>query len=136
MIAQPPDHPTIASFNDFRPLWLLAFAVAVVPLPCAGAERIGIFQQHLNVGQVGLPGIADFDATRQVYRVEGSGENMWSGIDAFHFVHEQLSGDFDLSVRISWPKAGGNAHRKACLMIRQSLSPMRPMLTPWCTATA
>ena len=51
---------------------------------------------------------------------------MWSGIDAFHFVHEQLSGDFDLSARISWPKAGGNAHRKACLMIRQSLATNAP----------
>jgi len=51
---------------------------------------------------------------------------MWSGTDAFHFVHKQLSGDFDLSARISWPKAGGNAHRKTCLMIRQSLAPDAP----------
>ena len=61
-----------------------------------------------------------------MYRVAGGGENMWFGTDAFHFVYRQLTGDFDLSAGISWPKAGGNAHRKACLMIRQSLAPDAP----------
>ena len=61
-----------------------------------------------------------------MYRVTGGGENMWFGTDAFHFVYKPLAGDFDLSAEISWPEAGGNAHRKACLMIRQSLAPDSP----------
>ena len=45
---------------------------------------------------------------------------------AHSFVYNQVSGDFDLSARISWPKAGGNTHRKACLMIRQTLAADSP----------
>lgn len=116
----------MASFSRLLPLPLLAFGIAVASLPCAAAGQIGIFEQHADIGQVGLPGDADFDAVSQVYRVKGGGENMWSGTDAFHFVYKQLAGDFDLSARISWPKAGGNAHRKACLMIRQTLAPDSP----------
>ncbi|MHB1034080.1 MAG: TolB family protein [Pirellulales bacterium] len=114
------------SFNHLRPVQLIAIAIAAVPLPSAQAGEPGIFERYADVGQVGLPGSADFDAARHVYRVKGGGENMWFGTDAFQFVHKQISGDFDLSSRIAWPKAGGNAHRKACLMIRQSLAPDAP----------
>jgi WD40 repeat protein len=34
-----------------------------------------------------------------------------------------MSGDLSFSASVRWPKPGGNAHRKACLMIRQSLEP-------------
>jgi TolB protein len=101
--------------------WQLLVLV-VVGLPHAQAGQLGIFEHHADVGDVGLRGSVDFAAASQGYRVTGGGENMWFGTDAFHFVHKQISGDFDLTARISWPQAGGNAHRKACLMIRQSLA--------------
>jgi TolB protein len=34
-----------------------------------------------------------------------------------------MSGDFALKAALAFPTAGGNAHRKACLMIRQNLRP-------------
>jgi Tol biopolymer transport system component len=48
---------------------------------------------------------------------------MWFTNDAFHFVSKTISGDFLLrsGIELDWPKPGANAHRKACLMIRQSL---------------
>jgi hypothetical protein len=47
---------------------------------------------------------------------------MWFTNDAFHFVWKRVSGDFAFQTAIEWPRGGGNAHRKACLMIRQSLT--------------
>jgi hypothetical protein len=60
------------------------------------------------------------------YVVSGGGENMWFTNDAFHFVWKRVSGDFDLQAAIQWRDSGGNAHRKACLMIRQSLDADSP----------
>jgi TolB protein len=55
--------------------------------------------------------------------IAGGGENMWSTNDAFHFVWKRLSGDFALQAAIEFVGSGGNAHRKACLMVRQTLAP-------------
>ena len=46
---------------------------------------------------------------------------MWSTNDAFHFVWMKVSGDLSLSADISLIGTNGNAHRKACLIVRQSL---------------
>src|SRR5260370_26187711 len=46
---------------------------------------------------------------------------MWVGTDAFQFAWEKMSGDVTLSADISFLGSGGNAHRKAVLMIRQNL---------------
>jgi hypothetical protein len=48
---------------------------------------------------------------------------MWFTNDAFHFTWKQMSGDFALKAGIQWLTSGGNAHRKACLLVRQTLSP-------------
>jgi hypothetical protein len=48
---------------------------------------------------------------------------MWSTNDAFHFNWVPVSGDFELSAAISWLGTGGDPHRKACLLARQSLEP-------------
>ncbi len=48
---------------------------------------------------------------------------MWFTNDAFHSVWKKVSGDVSLAADISFPASGGNAHRKACLLIRQSLDP-------------
>jgi Tol biopolymer transport system component/regulation of enolase protein 1 (concanavalin A-like superfamily) len=48
---------------------------------------------------------------------------MWFTNDAFHFVWKEMSGDFTLTADVRWPGTNGNPHRKACLVIRQSLAP-------------
>jgi hypothetical protein len=63
----------------------------------------------------------DYDAAKGTYTVAGSGENMWFGKDAYQFVWKKVSGDLALSADIGFVGSGGNAHRKAVLMIRQSL---------------
>lgn len=84
---------------------------------------LGLFEGHGDVGTVGVPGSVAYDRTAQSYLVTGGGENMWFAEDALHFVWKKVSGDVTLAADIRWVGAGGNAHRKACLLIRQSLDP-------------
>lgn len=85
-------------------------------------QSTGAFSDHDDIGSVGKTGSMRYDSAKGEYLVSGSGENMWFTNDAFHFAYARLSGDFTLTADIRWVGAGGNAHRKACLMIRQSLN--------------
>ncbi|HKS37052.1 MAG TPA: hypothetical protein VJW76_07675, partial [Verrucomicrobiae bacterium] len=87
------------------------------------ATAPGLFENHNDVGSVAKPGAVEYDAGRGVYTVTGGGANMWSTNDAFHYVWKQVSGDVALAADIRFVGAGGDPHRKACLLIRQTLDP-------------
>jgi Tol biopolymer transport system component len=89
------------------------------PSPSAGS--VGIFEGHGDVGTVLHPGSVSFDPASRSYTVAGSGANMWFAEDAFQFVWKRASGDLSVSADVSFLGAGTDPHRKACLMIRQSL---------------
>ena len=55
------------------------------------------------------------------HRITGGGANMWNAVDAFYFVWKQASGDMTLSADVQWVGASAVGHRKAAVMIRQSL---------------
>lgn len=82
---------------------------------------IGQFEKNADIGDVGKPGSVEYDKDQKSYTITGGGENMWATEDAFHFVWKQVSGDISLAADISWIGTAGNAHRKACLLIRQNL---------------
>ena len=92
------------------------------------AEKIGDFDGQTDIGTVNLKGDAQFDAETKQYTVTGSGENMWAGEDAFHFLWRKTSGNQRLSTAIAWAGTGGHEHRKAGLMIRQSLDADSPYI--------
>ena len=102
------------------------FALIFQATGAAGAGQIVVFPEQRDIGSVGKPGSATFDAADSAYRVTGGGENMWFTNDALHFAWTRVSGDFDLSAAIEWLGSGGNAHRKACLIARQGLDPDSP----------
>jgi TolB protein len=87
---------------------------------------LGLFQNHGDVGTVLRAGSAQFDAAHLTYTLSGSGENMWFTADAFQFAWKQVSGDVALTADITFPESKGNPHRKAVLMIRQSLDADSP----------
>ncbi len=93
-----------------------------LPWVAVGAS-LGIFQGESDIGRPAKPGQTGFDAASGTYTVSGGGENMWFTNDAFHFVWKRLSGNFVLEAAIAWEGTGGNAHRKACLVVRQDLTP-------------
>src|SRR5579859_7848642 len=97
--------------------YLLAFTGAMQ----AQSASVGIFEGHSDVGTVLHPGSIDYDKSKQSYTITGSGENMWSVADAFQFVWKKMSGDVSLTADISFLTKTGNEHKKAVLMLRQSL---------------
>ena len=82
---------------------------------------LGIFEAHTDVGTVLHPGSVDYDAAKKTYTISGSGENMWLAEDAFQFAWKKVSGDVTLTADISFLTTTGNEHKKAVLMLRQSL---------------
>jgi Tol biopolymer transport system component len=91
------------------------------PAPARPTAKLGIFEGNGDVGKVLHTGSATYDQNRQAYTVSGSGENMWFTRDAFHFVWMKVTGDLALAADIAFQGKGREPHRKACLMIRQSL---------------
>ena len=110
--------------------WALVIASTLMPL-CAvsvtadqnAPGHLGLFEGHGDVGTVLHPGSASYDDAKKTFTVSGSGENMWLNADAFYFVWQKVSGDVALTANISFLGTGGNEHRKAVLMVRQSLDP-------------
>ena len=82
----------------------------------------GIFEGSGDVGTVKTPGSVEYDAAKQIYTISASGYNMWFEKDAFQFAWKKVSGDVTLTADISFLGKGVQEHRKAVLMIRQTLS--------------
>ena len=90
-----------------------------------GAQSpVGIFDAQTGIGRGN--GSASYDADRQTYLVEGSGQNMWNDRDDFHFVWKRMAGNFILSTRASFIGAGIDPHRKIGWSIRPTLETNTP----------
>src|SRR5258706_8000892 len=87
------------------------------------AAQIGVFENTSDIGQPARPGSVIFNAADNSYLVAGGGANMWFTNDSFRFVWKKVSGDFALRSAIEFTGTQGNPHRKACLVVRQSLEP-------------
>jgi len=90
------------------------------------AAGVGIFDSDGSVGETPKKGSAEYNAAAGEYRVTGGGANIWAATDAFHFVWKRLSGDVTLTADVQFSGAGAAAHRKAVLMVRQTLEPDSP----------
>lgn len=90
---------------------------STAPIPMT----VGIFEGHEDIGKVLHTGSVEYDAAKGSYTIAGSGENMWFAADGFQFVWKKVSGDVTLTADISFIGKGVNEHRKAVLMVRQSL---------------
>jgi len=95
--------------------------LAGASLASGGTPDLGVFIGHGDIGSVARAGSVEHDSKTGVYLVSGGGENMWFTNDACHFVWKRVEGDVRLAADIRWPATGGHAHRKACLVLRQSL---------------
>jgi hypothetical protein len=101
---------------------LLALAV-IVAFAQTSTNDLGIFTNEGGVGQTPLGCKAKYDAAKGEYTITGGGANVWGASDAFYFVWKNVSGDVTLTADIQWVGTSAAEHRKAMLMIRQSLDP-------------
>ena len=98
--------------------WILsAFTLA----SCSNKPGLGIFEGNGDIGNVGHPGSVEFNPSDSSYTVSGGGTNMWFNSDEFYYVWKKVSGDISIAADIKWVGEGAEPHRKACLIIRQSL---------------
>jgi hypothetical protein len=112
--------------RKFQSLGLVALLVCAFPvsrISCLAQTpgSVGVFESHSDVGTVLHEGSVDFDAVKRSYTISGSGENMWLAADAFQFVWKKMSGDVTLTADIGFLTKTGNEHKKAVLMVRQSM---------------
>src|SRR5579863_6151970 len=110
--------------------YLLAYFCSIIfclpPGLCraqSNSGRTGVFEGQADVGAVSPPGVSTYDAGNGAYTVAAAGANLWSTVDAFHFVWKKVSGDVSLTASMTFPAATGDPspHRKALLMFRQML---------------
>ena len=87
------------------------------------APALGAFTDQGDIGVVSRPGTAVYDSSAGTYTVGASGANMWFKQDAMHYLWRQASGDLSLAADIGFVGASTQPHRKACLVIRQNLTP-------------
>ena len=102
---------------------LLGLGVAVALPQTSG---LGIFTNEGSVGQTPPGCKAEYDTSKGEYRITGGGANMWGATDAFYFVWKKASGDVTLTADIQWVGTSAAEHRKAVLILRQSLDPGSP----------
>jgi TolB protein len=100
------------------PVVLLCAAIGL----CSAAD-LGLFKASGDIGETPRKGAAGFDQKAGEYRITGGGANIWGTVDAFHYVWKRVSGDVTFSADVHFLGEGAVAHRKAALMIRQSLDP-------------
>ena len=103
-----------------RQFTALALLVGLA-LPVAVRAQVGIFEASGDVGTVLHKGSVEYNEARKSYKITASGENVWGTADAFYFVWKKVSGDVSVTADISFANTTGEAHKKAMLMIRQSL---------------
>lgn len=105
----------------------LLFFCFVLPAGAGNADQVtGIFAGQQDVGTVLHAGSLKYDPAAQTYTISASGENIWLTKDAYYFVWKKMSGDVSLGADVSFLGAGKNPHRKAVLMIRQTLDSDSP----------
>ena len=106
--------------------WIALLVIAVMMsggVAIAQTGDLGIFTNQGSVGQT-PPGVAaHYDAGKSEYRITGGGANVWGTADAFYFAWKKASGDITLTADVQWVGTSSAEHRKAMLMVRQSLDP-------------
>jgi hypothetical protein len=101
----------------------LVMMLAFVAVSQTQTNDLGLFTNQGSVGQTPPGDIAHYDPAKGEYRITGGGANVWGTSDAFYFVWKKASGDMTLSADVQWVGTSTAEHRKAVLMIRQSLEP-------------
>jgi hypothetical protein len=97
---------------------MMAAAIMLSPVMIA---QPGIFEGHGDVGAVLHPGSVEYDSAQKTYRITASGENIWGTADALQFAWKKVSGDVSVTAEVAFTTTTGDPHKKAVLMVRQSL---------------
>lgn len=104
-----------------RKATLTIFTICLMAYSSISQNPAGIFEHTADVGPVRHAGSASYDPETQVYRLAGSGANIWYAKDEFHFACKKLNGDFILQARGRLLGEGVDPHRKFGWMVRTGM---------------
>lgn len=86
----------------------------------AQAGKLGVFTNAGDVGGPAIKGAAEFSPSSGQYRITGAGANIWAKQDQFQYLWREMTGNFTVTATQRFLGQGAE-HRKAGLMVRQSL---------------
>ena len=92
----------------------------------AQTGKLGAFTNSGDVGGPAIKGSTQFDAAKGQYRMTGAGANMWAKEDQFQYVWREMSGNASVTATMQFLGEGAVAHRKAGIVLRQSLDTDSP----------
>ena len=95
-------------------VWLLPTALT------AQDRNLGAFTSAADVGAPAITGTTEFTPAAGEYRMTAAGANMWAKQDQFQFAWREMTGNFTVNATLRF-LGEGNEHRKAGIMVRQSL---------------
>jgi TolB protein len=95
----------------------------LLALAFAQSGNLGIFTNSGDVGGPAIKGSTGFSDGQ--YRITGSGINIWAKQDQFQYVWREIAGNFTVTAAMRF-LGQGNEHRKAGIMVRQSLDTDAP----------
>ncbi len=108
---------------DYSDLVLIAEDWLMNPVP----ENVWneVFSNQ-DIGATTATGSFSYDGN--IYTIQADGEDIWSTTDAFHYAYRQISGDCQMTIRVTnqEPAPESEGWSKAGIMIRQSLEPGSP----------
>ena len=93
----------------------------------AQSGSLGAFTNSDDVGAPPMKGSTEFDAATGQYKITGSGTDIWGKADQFHYVWREISGNFSVTATAKF-LTDGIDHRKAVIMLRQSLDADSPFV--------
>jgi TolB protein len=100
---------------------LLGAILCLISSSVFSQEKIGIFDNHQDIGTNVKPGSANYIAQNGQYIISGAGYNVWLDHDEFQYVYKKIKGDFILYTRAEFIGTWVNYHRKVGWMVRKSL---------------
>jgi TolB protein len=95
-------------------VWLLTTVLT------AQNRSLGAFTGAADVGAPAITGLTEFTSATGEYRMTAAGANIWAKQDQFQFAWREMTGNFTVNATLRF-LGEGNEHRKAGLMVRQSL---------------
>jgi Tol biopolymer transport system component len=98
------------------------------PAATESQSTMGIFETTTDLGIVSQPGVFKYNSKADSYSLTASGANIWGDRDDALFVSKPFSGNISFSANIDFVGEGVDPHRKAGLMIRQSLAADSPYI--------
>ena len=105
---------------------LVSFIACCITCSASSQGKVGIFDNHQDVGTNVKPGSATYIPATGEYVISGAGYNIWGDHDEFQFVYKKMKGDFILYARAEFLGTWVNYHRKVGWMIRKTLDGNSP----------